>query len=235
MINFLTFAGKNCRDFGVIISGAKSFGTAERDVEQISIPGRDGDLFYDNGRFKNVTIAYDAYISRNFIENYNGFNAWLLSHGGYCRLEDSYQPEIFRMARFTAGLQSEPVIRLGVVAFSIVFNCKPQKFLKSGEAPMALTAAGKVYNPTRFPAKPLVRCYGSGGTVTINGTPVTVTGCSAYADIDCELMEVYEGATSRNGTTTLVNGAFPELDPGENAVSFTGWNRVEIIPRWWTI
>ena len=42
-------------------------------------------------------------------------------------------------------------------------------------------------------------------------------------------------AASRNGTTTLVNGAFPELDPGENAVSFSGWSRVEIIPRWWTI
>ena len=73
------------------------------------------------------------------------------------------------------------------------------------------------------------------GTVTVNGTPVTVTGCKTFADIDCELMEVYEGTASRNGTTTLVNGAFPELDPGENAVSFTGWSRVEITPRWWSI
>ena len=235
MIHFLTFAGKNCRDFGVVISGARSFGTAERDVDRVSIPGRNGDLYYDNGRFENVAVSYDAYISRGFRENYNGFNAWLMSQSGYQRLEDSYQPDIYRMARFTAGLQSEPVIRLGVGAFTIAFDCKPQKFLKSGDYAVTYTGSGKIYNPTMFPSRPLIRCYGTSGTVTVNGTSVAVTGCTAHADIDCDLMEVYEGTASRNGTTTLTNGAFPELDPGENAVSFSGWSRVEIIPRWWTI
>lgn len=235
MMHYLTFAGKNCRDFGVVISGAKSFGTAERDLEQISIPGRNGDLFYDNGRYKNVTVSYDASIVNRFRENYNGFNAWLMSQDGYKRLEDSYQPDYYRMARFSVGLQAEPVIRLGVGSFTITFNCKPQKFLKSGDVPVKFTAAGNIYNATSFEAKPLIRCYGTSGTATVNGTPVTVTGCSSYVDLDCELMEAYEGSTSRNSTTTLTNGEFPTLEAGENAVSFSGFSSVEITPRFWTI
>ena len=235
MIHYLTFAGKNSREFGVFISGAKTFGSGARDITQISVPGRNGDLIFDNGRFKNVKVTYDAYIVRNFRENYNAFNSWLMSQKGYARLEDTYQPGIYRLALFSAGLQPEPVIRLGVGAFKIEFNAQPQKFLKDGDIPVTFTSAGTIYNPTLFDAKPLIRCYGTGGTVTVGGIPVTVTGCSSYVDIDCELMEAYEGSTSRNATTTLVNGDFPALAPGSNAVSFTGFSRVEITPRWWQI
>lgn len=234
-MNYLTFAGKNCRDFNVIISGAKSFGTGERDYKQISIPGRSGDLFLDNGRYKNVEVEYDAYIPRNFRENYNAFNAWLMSQSGYRRLEDTYQPDIYRMAHFSAGLQGEPVIRLDTGSFTITFDAKPQKFLKDGETPVVFTATGSIYNSTLFEAKPLIRCYGTSGTVTVNGTPVTVTGCSSYVDLDCELMEAYEGSTIRNSTTTLNNGEFPVLSAGSNAVSFSGFTSVAITPRWWTI
>lgn len=235
MIHYLTFAGKSSREFGVFISGAKTFGSGARDLEQISIPGRNGDLFFDNGRFKNVKVIYAAYITRNFRENYDAFNAWLMSKRAYARLEDTYQPDIYRLAFFSAGLQSEPDIRLGVGAFNVEFNAQPQKFLKNGEIPITLTANGNIYNPTSFDAKPLIRCYGTGGTITVGGVAVTVTGCSAYVDLDCDLMEAYEGAANRNGTTTLVDGEFPVLKPESNAISFTGWSRVVITPRWWRI
>ena len=235
MIHYLTFANKCSRDFDVFISGSKTFGAGGRDVEQVSIPGRNGDLFFDNGRFKNVKVTYAAYIARNFYENYNSFNSWLMSQSGYARLEDTYQPDIYRLAFFSAGLQSEPEIRLGVGAFNIEFSCKPQKFLKEGEIPITLTASGKIYNPTLFRAKPLIRCYGTSGTVTVNGTPVTVTGCAAYVDIDCDFMETYEGSASRNGTTMLQDGEFPVLAPGENTVTFSGFSSVVITPRFWRI
>lgn len=98
MIHYLTFAGKSSRDFGVFISGAKTFGSGTRDFEQISIPGRNGDLLFDNGRFKNVKVSYEAYIVRDFNTNYNAFNSWLMSQKGYARLEDTYQPDFYRLA-----------------------------------------------------------------------------------------------------------------------------------------
>ena len=53
--------------------------------------------------------------------------------------------------------------------------------------------------------------------------------------LDCDIMEAYEGNVSRNGTTTLHNGAFPKLSPGDNAVSFAGFSSVVITPRFYTI
>ena len=232
---YLIFDGRSSADFGVWISGTGTFNAPERDIEMISVPGRNGDLSFDNGRFSNIAVTYPAFISKRFKTRIDDFRAWLCSHHAYARLEDTYHPDEYRLALYKDGLSVETFGRNSSGQFDITFTCKPQRFLKSGEIPAVYTASGRIYNPTLYPARPLVRCYGKSGTVTVNGTPVRVTGCSAYADIDCDLMEVYEGANSRNSTTTLVNGAFPELDPGENAVSFSGWSRVEITPRWWSI
>lgn len=234
MRNYFVFDGKSSADYDAWIASSNAFDGAEHDEEVIEIPGRNGALVFSNGRWKNFVAAVDCYISHDMRTNVDGLRAFLSSKYGYCRYEEAIKPDEFRLARFLGPFSLSASDRVGA-AFTLSFDMKPQRFLKSGEIPAVYTASGRIYNPTLYPARPLVRCYGSSGTVTVNGTPVKVTGCSAYADIDCDLMEVYEGATSRNGTTTLVNGAFPELDPGENAVSFSGWSRVEITPRWWSI
>lgn len=232
---FFTFDGKSSGDFGVWISGTGTFNAPTRDIDMISVPGRNGDLTFDNGRFANITVKYPAFISRRFKPRVDDFRAWLCSHYAYARLEDTYHPDEFRLALYKDGLSVETFGRNTSGQFDITFTCKPQRFLKSGEQAVSYMTSGTIYNPTFYQARPLVRCYGTSGTVTVNGTPVKVTGCAAYADIDCELMEVYEGTASRNGMTTLTNGEFPVLDPGENAISFSGWSKVEIIPRWWQI
>ena len=234
MRNYFVFDGKSSAEYDAWIASSNAFDGAEHDEEVIEIPGRNGALVFSNGRWKNFVAAVDCYISHDMRTNVDGLRAFLSSKYGYCRYEEAIKPDEFRLARFLGPFSLSASDRVGA-AFTLSFDMKPQRFLKSGEIPAVYTATGRIYNPTLYPARPLVRCYGTGGTVTINGTPVRVTGCSAYADIDCDLMEVYEGAASRNGTTTLVNGAFPELDPGENAVSFSGWSRVEITPRWWSI
>ena len=234
MRNYFVFDGKSSAEYDAWIASSNAFDGAEHDEEVIEIPGRNGALVFSNGRWKNFVAAVDCYISHDMRTNVDGLRAFLSSKYGYCRYEEAIKPDEFRLARFFGPFSLSASDRVGA-AFTLSFDMKPQRFLKSGEIPAVYTASGRIYNPTLYQARPLVRCYGTGGTVTVNGTPVRVTGCNAYADIDCELMEVYEGTASRNGTTTLVNGAFPELDPGENAVSFSGWSRVEITPRWWSI
>lgn len=232
---YLIFDGKSTGEFGVWISGGGTFDAPARDVEMISVPGRDGDLFFDNGRFRNISVSYPAFISNRFQPRMDDFRAWLCSHVGYFRLEDTYHPDEFRRAMFKASLGVSTAPRNIAGRFTLSFDCKPQRWLKSGENGIEYSSSGKIYNPTEYGAKPLIRCIGTSGTVTINGTAVTVTGCTAYVDIDCEEMECFEGSTNRNGTTTLVNGAFPVLAPGENAVSFTGFTKVIVTPRWWRV
>lgn len=233
--HFLTFDGKNSGDFGIWISGSGTFDAPARDVSMVSVPGRNGDLYLDNGRFNNIQVTYPAFISRRFQPRIDDFRSWICSKHQYCKLEDTYHPDEFRMAIYKSGLSVTPLARNLAGNFNLTFDCKPQRFLNSGQIPKAFSAAGVISNMTEYDARPLIRCFGTSGTVTVAGVAVTVTGASGFVDLDCELMEAYEGSTSRNGTTTLQDGKFPVLTPGDNSVSFTGFSSIAITPRWFRI
>ena len=130
----------------------------------------------------------------------------------------------------------EVFVDLTAAEFTLNFDCKPERWLKSGEKINTFTSSGTLINKTYFTAKPLIRCYGSSGSVTVNGVSVTVTEVSSYVDLDCEEQESHKGTDyTPNSRTILVNGKYPELKPGSNDVSFTGFSKIEITPRWWTL
>lgn len=230
----LVFAGKDSRDFGVWISGGGTFDAPARDVETISIPGRNGDLTHDNGRFSNITLNYPAFISRRFQPRIDGYRAFLCAQVGYQRLEDTYHPEEYRLAMYRNGLEVSPSPRNLAGEFSLQFDCKPQRFLKSGEKAKTYTGSGTLRNPTEYAALPLIRAYGT-GYFTVNGIKVTIKSASGYTDIDSDLQDAYKGDINCNGNITLNNGVFPEIAPGDNSVTLSGVTRLVITPRWWTI
>ena len=230
---YLTFAGKNLGDFGVWISGSGTFNAPARDVSFQTIPGRNGDLLFDNGRFENVSVTYPAFISRRFQPRIDDLRAFLTGQIGYQILRDTYHPDEFRQAAFVGGLSVSPTTLNRAGRFNLTFRCKPQRFLDAGAVPLPeFTAAGVIFNPTQFPARPLITVYGTSGSITLNGVTVAVSGITGgSAVIDCDLMEV----PGFNKTTILNNGEFPQLDPGENALTFSGFSRVVVTPRFYTI
>ena len=234
MRHFFTLDGTSSTDFNTWIANSNMFDGAEHDDDSIEIPGRNGTIVLSNNRYKNFNGTVSCYIPHHMRHYVDALRSFLSARHQYCRYEDTMHPEVFLKARFKGGFSLSDSDRVGA-AFDLVFDCKPQKFLKSGELPIEFTATGIIYNPTDYAAKPLIRCHGTSGTVTVGGVSVAVTGATSYVDIDCELMEVYEGSTSRNNTTTLTNGEFPEIAPGEAAVSFTGFSSVEITPNWYMI
>lgn len=137
--NNLIFGGIDTADYGVWITGEGTFAAPERDVEVVSVPGRNGDLIVDNGRWKNIKVTYPAFIPNAFDDLIGPFRSAICKKRGYQRLEDTYHPDEFRMAAFSSGLTpkiSGSFNRTG--DFDITFNCKPQRFLKSGEDPIQL-------------------------------------------------------------------------------------------------
>lgn len=231
---YLTFNGKSSRDFEVCISGSGVYNTPARDVEAISIPGRNGDLHIENERFENVSITYPAYITKNFAKNFDAFKAYLLSQRGYKKLMDSYAPDFYRLASYNNAIAPEmtPLNRCG--GFDVVFDCDPRRFLVSGDKVTEFSANGNIKNPTLYNALPVIRAYGT-GYFEISGVRVTITSASTYTDIDSELQEAYKDSTNCNGNITLDNGEFPKLIPGINQVTISGISRIELTPRWWTI
>ena len=132
-INSFTFDGVSSEDMGLYVGGQKTFGAPQRDVTKVSIPGRNGDLVRDNGRFLNSEIAYNIVAMNDFKETAQNVRNWLMSAKGYKRLEDTYHPEHYRMARVSGGIDFETGAYNATGKAQILFDCMPQRFRKSGE------------------------------------------------------------------------------------------------------
>lgn len=234
MRNFFVFGGTASTDYNTWIAQSNAFDAPERDVEKIEVPGRNGDLHFDNGRFKNFTLKVTAYTQSEFVKNVDGLRNWLASQKGYQRYEENLCPDEYRLARFSDAFEVEASDRSGGY-YELTFDCKPQRFLKPGEAATELTSSGAISNPTNFPAHPLVRVYGT-GVLGIGSQTITINKNDTYIDLDCDIEDAFTGTTNQNGNITLNSGDFFTLDSGENGVSLgSGITKVLITPRWWRL
>ena len=238
MRNWLIFNGKSTKDFGVYISGLKTFDAPERDVEIISIPGRNGDLTIDNGRYKNIDVSYPAFIYDRMDENVAGLRNYMLSQNGYVRLEDTYHPDEFRLARFKGPFSAKVVDWLEAGEFDLTFDCYPQRFLKEGEIEITIPHGEtvNVYNQYGMTSKPIIRVWAP-CSFSINDVSIDVTtedGSWKSVYIDCNTENAYSGNTNYNQYLTLSNGKFPELVSGNNTI-VAGLSDVNITPRWWIL
>lgn len=186
----LVFDGYDSRDYGIYITGAGVYNAPVRDVEMVSIAGRNGAFALDNGRFENITVTYTAGCyadtETEFAEAVSAFRNILASRSGYCRLTDDYNADEYRLAVYKSGLEvNAATLKAG--EFSISFDCKPQRFLTSGETAVSVTSGDTLTNPTLFAASPLLLLDGY-GTISVNSD-----------DIEIENTEI--------GTTTLIASA----------------------------
>lgn len=200
LLNHLTYDGVDSSSFGVFISGEGVFDAPARRGEMISIPGRNGSLFMDEGVFENITVEYPAFIGTGYEELFRtklgDLRSALSSRGNYKRLTDTYHPDEFRLGVFREGLEVDPqhITRAG--GFTMKFDCKPQRFLVSGETTYTFNENGTITNPTLFEAAPLIKVTGNGMVAigddgeyrfVVSDNPGTII-------IDSEIMEAYTPA-----------------------------------------
>lgn len=174
------FDGIDSKGFGVYISGAGVYNAPERDIEEIEIPGRNGAYMLDRGRFHNITVTYPAGLfgtdGDEFAAGIRRLRNALASRRGYCKLIDEYNPLEYRMAVYRGGLEADPAAINGenkAAQFEIQFECKPQRYLISGESDIAVSSGGTIDNPTLFESSPLLKVWGY-GDININDSKITI-------------------------------------------------------------
>ena len=219
----LSFDNVSSRSFGVYITGEAVYNAPERDVEMITIPGRNGSFALDNGRFENITVTYPAGIfadnEADFSEAISDFRNWLCSRKGYVRLSDEYNPGEYRLAVYRSGLEVSPA-QLRAGEFTISFDCKPQRFLTSGETAEAVTSGGTITNPTLFESKPMLLAEGygdiniGGGTITIDNVPLGETKIAEAISGPSALTQTID--TSGLNTGDAINYSAWETTPSKN-------------------
>lgn len=205
----LTFDGRSSSEFNVYITGEGVFNAPERAVEMISIPGRNGAFALDYGRFENIEVTYNCGIAgdndADFASAISDFRNWLCSRNGYVRLTDDYNAGEYRMAIYKSGLEVTAE-NLKAGEFPVVFECKPQRFLTSGESKISVTSGDTITNPTLFNSRPMLEVTGYGdvnigsdtieihnepiGDITIHNTEYWESGATRTITVDTQFANV---------------------------------------------
>lgn len=201
----VVFDGVDLVDFGVTLSGVGTFNAPERDVEYKPVPGRNGDIILDNGRYNNISVTYPVNIETHLPGKVRALSEFLMSHKGYFRLEDSYHPDEFRMAQFAGPIDINSTgrhNRYGTT--SLTFNCMPQRFLKSGELPVSFTDSSK--------AQQTIYKYSDFSSYTKTSI-LDPLGSDIKTDLSSALFYVVDmsGVTIADDTMIRVEGGFDEF------------------------
>ena len=232
----LKFGDVYTKDLDLVIQAPPVYNFPAKDVTTEHIPGRNGDLTIDNKCWQNVERTYSlAAVFRpnsNFIENAEKLVKFLTAKSGYQRLEDSYDPKVYRMAQFKSNGALQNYYD-EATAINVTFDCKPQRYLKDGEIPVLFSgSSATLENPTGRPALPIICINGVThvdnqvllvtirnndkvtSTITISDVP------SGDVIIDSEMQTV---ASEENGDindcVSLNDKEFPVLGEGETEVA----------------
>lgn len=185
VFNSFTFDDKNSLDYGVYITG-EVYNAPARVVEMISIPGRDGDIALDQGRFENIEVTYHAGAfgasESGFAAKMRAFRNMLASRFNYVKLINTYHPDEYRLALYKSGLDVSSFMSISG-EFDIVFECKPHRYLKSGDTEVEI---GKWIDYETE----------TGESVTIEATDLTI-----IKDLKTDIDTIQQGA----GTQTPTN------------------------------
>ena len=236
-MGIVIFNGISSKDLHIQVQTEPDYDFPEKDYEVTHVPGRNGDIVIDQGSWQNVSRKYNLAMDAgkiSYTEVASKLVQWLHSASGYARLEDSYEPDFYRMAMYKdSGSISNIYNKAGQI--EIEFTCKPQRYFKSGEIADIFTTSTEYRNPTDCPAKPLIKIHGSGsGTVKIGAYTVTINDILDGMVVDSEQQDTYKDQTNCNSKVSITE--YPKLIAGNNAISISGGvTSIEIIPRWWTL
>lgn len=238
-LHYITYNGTTSKSLGIYVSRGSSFDAAAPDYVSYQIPGKSGDLQINNNRYLNIDVTYPVFIPGGFEASVQAVRNWMRSSDGYARLEDTYDPTHYRQGRGKDVLAFTPTAQNEGANFELVFDCKPQRYIKTGADLQTITSGAVLTNPTQFVSLPtfVVSGISNGATLTVANANGTTTMTATYARatetiINCSMMNIYAGSNNYNG---LFSGDFPVFTAGNNTVTFSGITTVKVRPYWWEL
>lgn len=251
MAYFFFFGDTDSIDIGLKVDGTPDLGTAQRDGELISIPGKDGDDYIDYGRYKNVEFSLNVAVIQKGSKTVRAqiddvIDAFAYLHG-YQYFEDSDHRNIATEAILTNfGDFKRELRRLGRA--TLQFSRKPfwydiESLNRYINVPLVNEIPTRVLqNPFKLTAKPIIEFQTTAGSpgsfqysvTDDDGVETTYSGyladSAATIVIDCEK----ESATINGNTIDLT---IPEgFKHGTNTFKLlSGRDRmtsIQILPRW---
>lgn len=235
-------------EIGLRVEGTPDLGTAQRDGELISIPGKDGDEYIDYGRYKNVEFSLNVAVVqkgiktvRDLIDDIINSYAYLY---GYQYFEDSDHFNLSTEAVLTNfGEFKRELRRLGKA--TLKFSRKPFWYDVTGlqftDVSLAPETPTKVLdNPFKLTAKPIfifTPASGAPSFFTIRiATGDTITDYNYTTVNSLPLTVDCEKETAKIGSAKFDFSIPTGFEPGETTISIvsgkSNLSSVQLAPRW---
>lgn len=262
----IVYGGESSSDYGMVVAEAPAYERPRRKQTIYNVPGRNGSIIFQQDAWEDVNRSYKVWLAEDvndsLVEKVDAFEAWLNSQKGYVRLEDNFEPDVYRLAYYSGGDGfSNSLTQYGEATLN--FTCRPERFLKSGDTPITInfqSSTGATFtlnNPTKYMSKPLLtfRLDVSGlnnpqfsirtasDQVLYYEFPVHESGMvPVYFTIDSEALSAYNVTDGSPCDNRFFRGTFPYIAPGQYVARITMQSgdssmitSATIIPRYFTI
>ena len=242
MNDWFIWNGVNCTTYGIHVSELPALTLPQERVTFTTVPGRAGSYTVKEGDYVYEDLTFTVQCFLEDPAHIPAIGAWLRGSG---TVTFANRTGGYYKAHVTNQIPFETVIKgRAHRTFSIVFQCKPFFYLDDNE-PITITTSGTIItNPGFAPSEPLFQFSHVGDfTLTINGQMVNFdnigTGSGLYMDCehkDAYLQTVSDGVTTIRNYNNHMEGEFPVLIPGSNAISWDGnLDYIIITPNWRTL
>lgn len=229
------FNGAHSSTMGLVLQAPMVLSAPEPRIERITIPGRDGTLTRWDGSYNPRTLNGKFFVlSANAAREITDISAWLIGSHKKEKLITDDDGQYYLMAMVSAGAETQ--LRCGVLApFSLSFVCDPCRYLIWGDEEVDVFEERTIYNPTAYPAKPIIYMNGSGSvSLEIAGKTITAQIPDGGIYFDAETANAYTGKGSANALVS-VSGDIT-LPGGYTDITVNGdLTALKITPRWWEL
>lgn len=222
--DYFIFKNKSSLNLDIVIEdGTMSpIQDAEREVEILEIPGRDGFLTVDKGRRKPVTKVVSGVLLNG--NNKYIVRDWLKGNGKLMLSNDEgvfYKASIIEAPIFTDHWSKGWNI-------DIEFLCQPYGYLHEGQNTITINTKGTEIHNNYEESQPYFKITGSGKVDLFINNNKIILDLDEYVEIDSELKESW-----KNSLPKPFKGSFPVFKQGVNTITWDGnINNIEVIPRW---
>ena len=234
-MSYFTFNGKSNEEFNLKLAQGVEYMTSSNDLERLTVPGRDGELLVYNNRRKAVEQSFPLILVKEkglTTDVIPKITEWL-SAKGFRDMSFSWDKEYIYKGAYLEGFSVEETLKqFGKTKLNFLLH--PVKFQKDGLTKLNLSNDSIITGKGNIISNPVITLRGDGeGILNINNRQTKVKDVQREIVFDMQKKLVYSGnLPAWDKVVRAPQYVMPQLDPGENRISWTGDFSVEIIPFW---
>ena len=163
MLSSFTYNGHSSEEFGIRIEKKPVLNRSARKFQSASVPGRNGNIYQLEDAWSEVIQPYEIFAGEKeegaAVPSFTAIMEWLNSAAGYTKLQDTYDPDHYRMAVFVDSTNIASTWH-DFGRATINFRCRPEHYI--AQDPLEVENGDIITNETNHVAHPLITLTGEG-------------------------------------------------------------------------